>query len=141
MKRKESTLLKDETSFTEPDEVKPVATTAEAEKPPEDQEVFLMEDGKLRPFSPEDYTTSTLYQVVESFSVECKLVRPEDPGNLIFEGKRPSKKTLPIIVTRQGESILLESWESLESKPEQLADVAEVIGVTPVKQIFVLKRK
>lgn len=106
-----------------------------------EQRVFLLEDGKLKPFATEEYTASALYQMVESFSVECRLVRPEDPGSLVFEGKRPAKRTLPIIITKSGETVLLESWESLEAKPEQLVDAHEVIGATPVKQVFVLKRK
>ena len=105
-----------------------------------EQRVFLLEDGKLKPFTREDYTASTLYQVVESYVVECRLVRPEDPGNLIFEGKKPSRKTVPIVVTKDGTHRLLESWESLESQPEQLSDAAEVIGAAPVKQVFVLRR-
>jgi hypothetical protein len=79
--------------------------------------------------------------MAESFSVECRLVRPEDPGNLLFEGKKPSKKTIPIVITKSGETKLLESWESLESDPEHLIHASEVIGATPVKQVFVLKRK
>lgn len=105
------------------------------------QDLFLLENGQLKPFRSEDYTTSTLYQRVESFSVECKLVRPEDPANLLYEGRKPSKKTIPIVVTRNNGCLLLESWEQLETNPEQLADAAEVIGAAPVKQVFVLKRK
>lgn len=103
--------------------------------------IFLLQNGKIRPFIAQDYTASVLYQVVESFAVECRLVRPEEPASLLFEGKRPSKKTVPIIVSKGGESILLDSWEDLESRPEQLADATEVIGATPVKQVFVLRRK
>lgn len=103
-------------------------------------DLFLLENGKLHPFNADDYTESILYQMVESFSVECKLVRPEDPANLIYDGKRPSKKTVPIVLAKNGESLLLESWEALEAKPEQLANVHEVIGAMPVKQVFVLKK-
>lgn len=148
MKRKENAALKDGPLALAKKEEKEIevqsGSVSEAGKEGGDldeQRIYLMEEGKLEPFSPEQYTASTLYQVVESFSVECKLVRPEDPGNLVFEGKRPAKKTLPIIVTRSGETLLLDSWESLESKPEQLAEAAEVIGAMPVKQVFVLKRK
>jgi hypothetical protein len=149
MKRKENVVRKDEPSdVLEEREVKGEERNKDSalEKSKdgggvEEQRVLLMEDGKLKPFSPDDYTASTLYQVVESFSVECRLVRPEDPGNLVFEGKRPTKKTQPIIVTKGGDSLLLESWESLESNPEQLSDAAEVIGALPVKQVFVLRRK
>ncbi len=104
------------------------------------ERIYVMEDGRLQPFASEDYTVSTLYQVVESFSVECKLVRPEDPSNVVYEGKKPSKKTLPVVVTKKGESLIMESWESLESKPEQLTEAIEVIGVMPVKKIFVLRK-
>lgn len=103
--------------------------------------VFLLENGRLKPFSMEDYTRSTLYDVVESFSVECRLVKPEESDQPIYEGKKPSKKTVPILVTKKGEYVLMASWEDLEAHPEKLAEVSEVIGVSPVKQVFVLKRK
>jgi hypothetical protein len=106
-----------------------------------DGRVFLLEEGKLKPFSPEEYSTSTLYQVVDSFQVESKLVRPEEPGSLIFEGKRPSKRTVPVMITRNGDAMLFASWDELESNPTPLSEAAEVIGVVPVRQIFVLKRK
>jgi len=147
MKRKENVVQKDWPSAVEKKEGKDeerngsIPEMSKESGVAEEQRILLMEDGKLKPFSPEEYTASTLYQVVESFSVECRLVRPEDPGNLVFEGKRPTKKTLPIIVTKGGDSLLLESWESLESKPEQLSDASEVIGAMPVKQVFVLKKK
>lgn len=105
------------------------------------QGVFLMEDGRLQPFQPQHYTTSVLYEAVESFQVESRFVRPEEPGNLIIEGKRPTKRTVPILILKNGECALLESWEKLEAEPSQLADASEVIGVIPVKQVFVLKRK
>jgi hypothetical protein len=105
------------------------------------ENVYVMEEGKLKPFAAEEYTVSNLYQVVDSFSVECKLVRPEDPSNIVFEGKKPSKKTVPVLVTKEGESLILDSWEALEAQPEQLAAAVEVIGVTPVKKVFVLRRK
>lgn len=108
---------------------------------PDDRKVFLLEEGELRPFAADQYTASTLYQVVEAFDVECRLVRPEDAGSPVFDGKRPAKKTLPIIVTKAGQSSLLESWESLETNPAQLADAAEVIAAIPVKQVFVLRKK
>jgi hypothetical protein len=103
--------------------------------------IFLMEDGQLRPFSPEEYTTATLYEVVESFTVECKLVRPDDPGNVVYEGKRPSRKTVPIFIKKNGDCVLVASWEAVEANPEHLADVREVLGAIPVRQAFVLKRK
>ncbi|MCU0572748.1 MAG: hypothetical protein MUC41_07105 [Syntrophobacteraceae bacterium] len=105
------------------------------------QRIFLLEDGRLKPFSMSEYTRSVLYDVVESFSVECRLVKPEDSDQPIYEGKKPSRKTVPILVTRSGETVLMPSWEELEAHPEKLADVDEVIGALPVKQVFVLKRK
>ena len=105
------------------------------------QGVFLVEDGRLQPFVPQNYTTSMLYEVVESFQVESRFVKPEEPGNLIIEGKRPTRRTVPILVLKSGECVLLDSWEKLEAEPSQLANVEEVIGAIPVKQVFVLKRK
>jgi hypothetical protein len=141
MKRKESTLQNENSTAIEDSLERKVTSITEAVRSTQEQTTFLIEDGKLAPFSPADYTRSTVYQAAESYSVECKLVRPEEPSNLSFEGKKPSKKTVPAVVLKNGECILLSSWEELESKPEQLADAKEVIGVEPVKQIFVLKRK
>jgi hypothetical protein len=120
------------------------STVRELEKGDEEQldgRVFLLEEGRLKPFSPEDYTTSTLYQVTDSFQVESKLVRPEEPGNLIFDGKKPSKKTVPVMITKSGGALLFASWEDLESNPSPLSEASEVVGVVPVRQVFVLKRK
>ena len=106
-----------------------------------DKGVFLLEDGRIRPISRDEYTASTLFQAVESFSIECRLVRPDEPGNMVFEGKKPSKKTVPILVKKDGECVMMNSWEELESQPSQLVDARDVVGAMPVKQIFVLKRK
>ncbi len=103
--------------------------------------VFLLDNGRIELFSPDAYTASTLYQAVDSFSVECRLVRPEEPGNMVFEGKRPSRKTVPILVGKDGGCVLLNSWEELESEPSRLVNAHEVLGALPVKQVFVLKRK
>ncbi|MCU0586909.1 MAG: hypothetical protein MUF52_02030 [Syntrophobacteraceae bacterium] len=103
--------------------------------------IFLLEDGRLKPFSMTEYTRATLYDVVESFSVECRLVKPEESDQPIYEGKKPSRRTVPILVTRKGDFVLMGSWEDLEAHPEKLAEVDEVIGASPVKQVFVLKRK
>ena len=103
--------------------------------------VFLLENGRIAPFSSDEYTASTLYQAVDSFSVECRLVRPEEPGSMVFEGKKPSRKTVPIVVNKDGECVLLNSWDELESEPSRLANAQEVLGALPVKQVFVLKRK
>jgi hypothetical protein len=114
----------------------------EAEKEPEsERKIFLLEDGKLLPFAASDYSQSLLYEVTESFSVECRLVRPEDPDNLIYEGKKPSKKTVPVIIAKGGDYRLMGSWDELEAHPEHLVEAVEVIGAVPVKQVFVLKRK
>jgi len=112
-----------------------------SEGEPLDGRVFLLEEGKLKPFSPEEYTTSTLYQVTDSFQVESKLVRPDEPGNLVFEGKRPSKRTVPVMIAKDGNAVLFASWDDLESNPGRLSEATEVVGVVPVRQVFVLKRK
>lgn len=106
-----------------------------------EKSVFLLEDGRIKPFSSDEYTSTTLYQAVETFSVECRLVRPEEPGNMVIEGKKPSKKSVPILLKKNGDCLLLNSWEELESQPFQLADTKDVVGAVPVKQVFVLKRK
>ena len=139
MRRKGSAAAKDESA-----EMEIEVSAAEVQGEPEVKEsrsVYLMEEGKLKPFSPQDYTASTLYEVLDSFSVECRLVRPDDPGSIQFEGKRPSRKTVPVVVSRSGDCALLDSWDALEAKPEQLADAVEVMGVVPVRQAFVLRRK
>ncbi|MDY0038808.1 MAG: hypothetical protein RBS57_00735 [Desulforhabdus sp.] len=139
MKRKEKSTANDLSTAGEKNQSSPGKSKEGTGEKLED--VFLLENGKLKPFRVEDYTASTLYQKVESFSVECKLVRPEEPAALLYEGKKPSKKTVPIILTKNDECVLLESWEDLESTPERLADADEVIGAVPVKQVFVLKRR
>lgn len=116
----------------------------EGEKSGEEQldgRVFLLEEGKLKPFLQEEYTTSTLFQVTDSFLVESKLVRPEEAGNVVFEGKKPAKKTLPVMIAKTGEATLFASWDDLESNPAPLSEASEVLGVLPVRQIFVLKRR
>ncbi|MGV8075446.1 MAG: hypothetical protein AB2L11_12935 [Syntrophobacteraceae bacterium] len=141
MKRKENNTLKDTPAAAADTAETGTYAKAGAGDNGRDLTVLLVEDGKVKPFSPADYTASTLYQVVDSFGVECRLTRPEEPGNLLFEGKKPSKKTIPILVLKDGNSVLLEDWDTLESNPGQLAEVVEVIGATPVKQVFVLKRR
>ncbi len=140
MKRKEKVVAKDSPADLESESHSEQKAPSDEPARTREGDLFLLENGKLQPFSPESYTESILYQMVESFSVECKLVRPEDPANLIYEGKRPSKKTVPIVLTKDGDCLLLESWEALEAKPEELANAGEVIGAMPVKQVFVLKR-
>ncbi len=139
MKRKDNAeVIKSQLSFFERNGKEQTVETAEQKN---GNNVFLLENGRIEPFSSDAYTASTLYQAVDSFSVECRLVRPEEPGNMVFEGKRPSRKTVPILVRKGGECVLLDSWEELESEPSRLANVHEVVGALPVKQVFVLKRK
>ncbi len=139
MKRKDNAeVIKSQLSFFESKEKEQAVETPEQKN---GNNVFLLDNGRIEPFSSDAYTASTLYQAVDSFSVECRLVRPEEPGNMVFEGKRPSRKTVPILVSRGGECVLLDSWDELESEPSRLANVDEVVGVLPVKQVFVLKRK
>lgn len=153
MKRKESAEAQSQLSFVEMNPKKEEQEAMELAAPNEevrqkgengqngDKGVFLLEEGKIKPFSSNEYTASMLYQAVETFSVECRLVRPEEPGNMIFEGKKPSKKTVPILVKKSGECQMMDSWEDLESRPAELAEVRDIVGAMPVKQIFVLKRK
>ena len=103
--------------------------------------VFILEEGRLKPFPRDAYTVSTLYEMAEAYEVDCRLVKPDDPGNIIYEGRKPSKKTLPVIVKNTGETLFLDSWSALDSDPSQLSDAREVLGVVPMKQVFVLKKK
>jgi hypothetical protein len=139
MKRKDNAeiIRNSQLSFFEKDGKEEPVDTAEQKN----GNIFLLDNGRIEPFSEDAYTSATLYQAIDSFSVECKLVRPEDPGNMVFEGKKPSRKTVPILVGRSGECTLLNSWEELESDPSRLADTEQVLGALPVKQVFVLKRK
>ena len=134
-------------SFLEKEEKEQVMETAEGSSDNGDNGrsgesgLFILDNGKIEPVSPDSCTASTLYQTVESFSVECKLVKPEEPGTMMYEGRKPSKKTVPILIGRDGECVLLNSWEELESEPARLANAQEVLGALPVKKVFVLKRK
>ncbi len=139
MKRKNNAeAMQSQLSFVERNPKEETMETAEHEN---GNNVFLLENGRIAPFSSTEYTASTLYQAVDSFSVECRLVRPEEPGSMVFEGKKPSRKTVPILVQKDGECVLLNSWDELESEPSRLAGAQEVLGALPVKQVFVLKRK
>lgn len=141
VRRKESPARPDEGQI-ESEEIREVVPESGAKSEVmEDGRVFLLEEGRLKPFESEAYTASTLYEVVESFAIERRLVRPEEASSLVYEGKRPSRKTNPILITKEGEATLLESWNELETRPEMLATVDEVLGAVPVRQIFVLKRK
>lgn len=112
-----------------------------AKSKPAEPSYFLLENGKLKPFSPNDYSAAILYEAVETFTVERRFVKPEEKQDLLFEGRKPTKKTLPLLVSKENGDTLLGSWEDLESNPEQLSVVEEVIAAKPVKQVFVLKRK
>jgi hypothetical protein len=139
MKRKDNAeAIQNQLSFFERNAKEETMETAEHEN---GNNVFLLENGRIEPFSSTEYTASTLYQAVDSFSVECRLVRPEEPGSMVFEGKKPSRKTVPILVKKDGECVLLNSWDELESEPSRLSNAHEVLGALPVKQVFVLKRK
>jgi hypothetical protein len=139
MKRKDNAeVMQNQLPVFERNDKEETMETAEHEN---GNNVFLLENGRIEPFSSDKYTASTLYQAVDSFSVECRLVRPEEPGSMVFEGKKPSRKTVPILVNKDGECVLLNSWDELESEPSRLANVREVVGALPVKQVFVLKRK
>jgi hypothetical protein len=139
MKRKDNVeAIRNQLSFFEKDRKKETMETAEHEN---GNSIFLLEDGKIQPFSAEKYTASMLYQALDSFSVECRLVRPDEPGSMVFEGKKPSKRTVPILVKKDGECELLNSWEELESEPSRLANAREVVGAIAVKQVFVLRRQ
>ena len=139
MKRK-ANVVEGEKPFDE-DGVKGLAVGEKGGDEQLDGRVFLLEEGKLKPFLQEEYTTSTLFQVTDSFLVESRLVRPEEPGNVVFEGKKPSKKTQPVMIGKTGEATLFDSWDDLESNPSPLSEASEVIGVVPVRQIFVLRRR
>jgi len=144
MKRRENSEAQNQLSFFQRNDKKDDMDKPEKNEPSGqngEKGIFLLEEGRIRPITEDEYTASTLYQAVESFSIECRLVRPEEPGSMVFEGKKPSKKTVPIVVKKSGECVMLNSWEELESQPSQLADAQDVVGAMPVKRVFVLKRK
>lgn len=139
MKRKDGGKIKDgQLSFLEKEQTEQVA---EPEEEKDDSGVFILENGRIEPISSDSYASSTMYRTVDSFSIDCRLVKPEEPGSMVYEGRKPSKKTIPILVGRDEKCEILDSWEVLESDPSRLANVREVLGVLPVKQVFVLKRK
>lgn len=108
---------------------------------PGDERYFILENGKLKPFAAEDFSSAVIYQAIEAFAVERRFVKPEDKQEVLYQGKRPAKQTVPILLMRDGADTLLSSWEELDADPRQLAQVEEVVAVKPVKQVFVLKRK
>lgn len=141
MKRKTKVTKKDNVSLLEFEDQKKEKAVSKEETEEKDERIFLMDDGKLKLFSPEKFTSSILYQGQESFEIERKLVRPKEEQNVIFVGRKPSKNTVPIVVTKENEYVLLESWGDLDSNPEYLTEAKEVIGVSQVRQVFVLRRK
>lgn len=103
--------------------------------------LFILEDGKLRTFDPSEYARSALYEAEDVYAVERRFVRPEEKSDVLYEGKRPAKKTVPLLRLKDSEEARLGDWQDLEARPEQLADVEEVIAAVPVKQVFVLRKK
>ncbi len=141
MRRRDGGKLGDaQLSFLEKEKTEQIMEPAQTEHKV-DNGLFILDGGRIEPVSPDSYLASTIYQTVDSFNVECKLVKPEEAGGMVFEGKKPSKKTVPILVGLDGECVLLNSWEELESEPSRLANAREVLGAMPVKQVFVLRRK
>ena len=114
---------------------------ADAVENPGEERYFILENGKLKPFAAEDFSSAVIYQALEAFTVERRFVKPEDKQELLYQGKHPAKQTAPMLVMRDGADTVLGSWEDLEANPQQLAQVEEVIAVKPVRQVFVLKRK
>jgi hypothetical protein len=141
VKRKEASASPKITSSKDKKPTSPVAKIPDSPEVAEEERLLILEDEQLKPFAPEDYTDSILYQVVETFDVERRFVPPEHPNTIVFEGKKPLKKTVPIIVSKDEGFTLLDSWEVLETKTEELSRAREIMGVIPVKQIFVLKKK
>ncbi len=140
MRRKDGAKAKDgQLSFLEKDQKE--EPVVETEQPTSENGVFIVENGRMEPVSADCFITSTMYRTVDSFSVDCRLVKPEEPGGMVFEGKKPSKKTVPVLIGREGECVILNSWEELETEPSRLSNAIEVLGAMPVKQVFVLKRK
>lgn len=117
------------------------AKKAAAPAKPSQETYFIHEDGVLKPFSPKDYSASVVYQAVEAFAVERRFVRPEEKQDVLYEGKRPTKKTVPVLIMKNGAEAILSTWQDLEANPGHLAEVREVISVKPVKQVFILKRQ
>ncbi len=100
---------------------------------------FIVENGTVRDLEPEEYSRTPVYETVGSYSVERRFVKPEEKVEIVYEGKRPPKQTVPVLVSHNGTATVLSSWNDLESHPESLAEVKEVRVARAVKQVFVLK--
>ncbi|MEJ5366108.1 MAG: hypothetical protein WHS86_13480 [Desulfosoma sp.] len=100
---------------------------------------FLVEDGTLRDLNPDEYSPATVYEALGSYGVERRFVKPEEKGDLVFEGKKPPKQTVPVLVLKNGTAAVLSSWDELISNPERLSEAKEVRVARAVKQVFVLK--
>ena len=100
---------------------------------------FLVEDGTVRELNPEEYSPATVYEAVGSYGVERRFVKPEEKADLVFEGKKPPKDTVPVLVLKNGTAAVLSSWDELASEPARLAEAKEVRVARAVKQVFVLK--
>ncbi len=107
----------------------------------EEERLFFIEEGRLRDISSDHYASSVVYRMEECFVVERRFVKPGDSGDIVYEGKKPSRKTtVPVLALQNGEHVVLSSWDELDQQPERLADVREVIGASPVKQVFILRK-
>lgn len=100
---------------------------------------FVVENGTVRDLPPEEYCRIPVYETVGCYVVERRFVKPEEKADLVFEGKKPPKQTIPVLVSHNGSAVVLDSWEDLEAHPERLTDVKEVKIARVVKQVFVLK--
>lgn len=100
---------------------------------------FLVENGTLRDLSPDEYSPIPVYESLGSYGVERRFVKPEEKADLVFEGKKPPKQTIPVLVLKNDTATVLSSWEELESNPERLSEVKEVRIARAVKQVFILK--
>ncbi|SHF04203.1 hypothetical protein SAMN02745206_01238 [Desulfacinum infernum DSM 9756] len=110
------------------------------EKTPESApRFFFLENGSLRELKSDEYSRTTVYEAIGSYGVERRFVRPEEKNDILYEGKKPPKKTVPLLVLKDGGEVILSDWKELEAEPERLAAVQEVVVARPVKQVFVLK--
>lgn len=100
---------------------------------------FIVDNGAVRDLEPQEFSRAPVYETVGSYAVERRFVKPEDKADIVYEGKKPPKQTVPVLVAHDGTATVLASWSDLESNPESLMDVKEVRVARAVKQVFVLK--
>ncbi len=100
---------------------------------------FIVENGTVRDLEPQEYSRAPVYETLGSYAVERRFVKPEEKVDIVYEGKKPPKQTVPVLVSNNGTATVLESWKDLESHPESLMEVKEVRVARAVKQVFVLK--